>query len=216
MEEENLVKKENEATNMNDSNNKNGIIAILVIVIIVLIGAVIYFAIIKKEESTIDNNNENYENTIMQGEYSQYGTIYLKGYTDVKTYTENYEGSSKVDKYDVISFHITDMLGAKSEEEISGWISHDENDKTYVRLGCVENGIVTFNSTADDWYDASLEGTDGNYWKTVSLSKEKSEKIISSNVNNPIVLKLEKLKNNYGGTEGNFCTTSITGVEVIK
>ncbi len=225
MEEENLVKKENEITSTNNSNNKNGIVPVLVLIIIALLGVVVYFVFIKKDDKPKDNNGgnnqvndntENYENKIMQGEYDQYGTIYLKGYADVKTYTEDYEGSSDADKYDLVSFHITDMLGVKSEEEISGWISHDENEKTYIRLGCVENDIISFNSVADDWYDASLEGTDGNYWKTVSLSKEDSQKIISSNANNPIVLKLEKLKFSYGGREGNFCTTSITGVEVIK
>lgn len=57
MEEENLVKKENDVTSINNnSSNKNGIIAVLVVIIIALIGAVIYFAFIKNDDKSADNN----------------------------------------------------------------------------------------------------------------------------------------------------------------
>ncbi len=59
MEEENLVKKENEFTNINNSNNKNSIIAILVVIIIALIGVVVYFLFIKKDDKPVDNNRGN-------------------------------------------------------------------------------------------------------------------------------------------------------------
>ncbi len=58
--EENLQKKENEITSMNNnSNNKNGLIAVLVVIIIALIGAIVYFVFIKKDNKPIDNKGEN-------------------------------------------------------------------------------------------------------------------------------------------------------------
>ena len=59
MENDKLIKEENEVTNMNNSNNKNGIIAVLVVIIIALIGVIIYFAFIKKADEPINNNGGN-------------------------------------------------------------------------------------------------------------------------------------------------------------
>ena len=59
MEEEKMIKKENEITNMNDAKNKNGIIAVLIVIIIALIGVVVYFAFIKKDDKPVDNNGGN-------------------------------------------------------------------------------------------------------------------------------------------------------------
>lgn len=60
MEEENLVKKENEVVNTNNnSNNKNVIIAFLVVIIIALMGAIIYFNFIKKDDKPTSSKVEN-------------------------------------------------------------------------------------------------------------------------------------------------------------
>ena len=236
MEEEKFVKKENEVTNMNNSNNKNGIIAFLVVIIFVLIGIVVYFAFIKGDGKPVDNNGDNnhqqennnqknenneknYDNNLTSDdtvESGVYGTAYVEGYAKVEKKSLCNDGPDECPKdepkVDVVSFYVTNY----KVDEINDWFSNDGNGE-YISLGCLENGLVNIIAMADEFYKGDNPNSQENYSREIKLSKADSDKIIASNINNPIVLKIEKKKMKKGIRHGMYmCNSLITGVEVIK
>ena len=218
--EENLEKN-------NNSNSKNIIIAVLIVIIIALIGAIIYFAFIKKDDKPVNNNEESnqqesesnekkYNNTFVYDKNGSYGIAYAKGYAEVKReyycegkVTECNESNAD-ERNDVVYFYITDTESEDLKKEI--------DDKQEISIGCVKENIISFGALADDFYEKvndNINSTE-NYFKDIKLSLEDSNKIISSNENNQITLKFEKLKYTHGSLDFATCTSRMTGVEVVE
>lgn len=233
MEEESLQKKESVIANNN--NNKNGIIAILVVIIIALIVAVIYFAFVKKEDKTVDNNSENtqedsgqkiiedeakYENKLTideTAEFGTYGIAYVEGYAKVEEKPMCDDGpdicQGDEPKVNEVSFYVTN----RKVDEIKDWFVTNKNNEEYIPLGCAENGVITFTAMADEFYKGDNPNSQENYANEIKLSKEDSDKIIASNENNTIILKIEKKKMKKDIRMGLYtCNSTITGVEVVK
>ena len=189
----------------------------------IIIGS--YFWLLKKDDKPVDNNGNNqqqnntetkYENELTSDETGTYGTVYLEGYAKVKKEADCgvdvCQGNEPV--YDVVSFYVT----SPKVEGIDDWFVKDQNgENAYIQLGCLENGIVSFTAFADEFYKKRSDNihSSENYFKTIEFSKSDSSKIISSNENNRITLKIENKKWSYGG-DGFTCSSRITGAEVVK
>ena len=239
MEEEKMVKKENEVTNMNDAKNKNGIIAVLIVIIIALIGAVVYFAFIKKDDKPVDNNGGNnqanngqtnnnekkYNNTFVYDENGSYGIAYAKGYAEVKReyYCETVSvaecnESNAEEINDVVYFHVTSTESEDLKKEINEWYGEQERDSQTFTIGCIKDNAISFGALADDFYEKvndNINSTE-NYFKNIKLSVGDTNKIISSDENNPITLKFEKLKYTHGSLDFVTCMGRMTSVEIVE
>ena len=236
MEEENIIKKENEVLNTsNNSNNKNGIIAILVVIIIALIGVVIYFAFIKKDDKPVDNNGGNnqtnngqtnnnekkYSNTFVYDETGSYGIAYVTGYAKVERVpycgaigaecTE--QNASSIN--DEVEFFVTKNDSEYLQKEIDSWYGDGYTGDKTISLGCKKNDVISYINAADEFQDSTKEITYGSNFKSFTLDSNNTNKIINSNKNNLIVLKLTKLKLSNGG-EAPSCYSHFAYVEVVE
>lgn len=173
----------------------------------------------ENNNKTNEDNEENYENNLTRDENVEsgvYGTAYVEGYAKVVKKPLCDDGpdicQGNEPEVDAISFYVTN----RKVNDISGWFSADENGD-YISLGCLENGLVSFVAMADEFYKGDNPNSQENYSREIKLSKDDSDKIIASNENNPIILKIEKKKLKKDIRMGLYsCNSLITGVEVIK
>ena len=170
----------------------------------------------ENNNNTIVNDEPKYENSLTTDESGTYGTIYVEGYAKV---TQEADCGSDIcqgdePKHDVVSFYVTSPKIAGTDD----WFVTDQNGENgYIQLGCLENGVVSFTAFADEFYEKRNDNINSteNYYRTIALSKDDSDKIISSSETNLITLKIENKKWTHGG-DGYTCSSRITGAEVIK
>jgi hypothetical protein len=93
-------------------------------------------------------------------------------------------------------------------------------DDNNIPLGCIKDGIISFETGADEFGPSNYTGTEEEafkyFMKTVSLSSDVSSKIINSNSSNPITLKISKSKLSYYMNLYDSCRTSITNLEIAN
>ena len=209
MEEEKMVKKENEVTNMNNSNNKNGIIAVLVVIIIALIGAVVYFAFIKKDDKPADNNggnNQQQENNNQNNSGNEGNDIPKIDEKEIAIKKINYtEYKNSLKKYNDVRIEENDnnqLLQYSiwhSEVELSsdGKVKIVGEDKQAVMLSNISNGkaiqggdgyFYILLNTGDVYYYDNSRYSDGIY----TAIKVKGISNISKFVESSYCSKLEK------------------------
>lgn len=133
---------------------------------------------------------------------ASYGYAYVNGYVEVVN--------------DSVSFHITntDSNDFKKTMETLGYTNNT------IPLGCVKDGIISFETGADEFGPSNYTGAEEDafkyFMKTISLSSDVSSKIINSNSSNPIILKMSKFKLTHYMNLYDACRTSITNVELVK
>ena len=89
--------------------------------------------------------------------------------------------------------------------------SSDARGSVDVRLGCVENGRITYESGADEFLQ---NGNDGIV-REFTLSQALSSQILNSSANNPVQLKLER-KSLTLGFGGPSCYSEFAVVEAVR
>ncbi len=178
---------------------------------------------------TKDNNEENnnqvtdteqkYENNLTSDENVEsgvYGTVYLEGYA--KTIEEPLCNGPDICQGDEET--VTEVLFYVTKgkvDEIKDWFATDDNGNDYLPLGCLENDLISFIAMADDFYKGDNPNSQEYYSRDIEIGKTDSEKIIGSNENNTITLRVEKKKFKKDVRYGFYmCNSFITGVEVVK
>ena len=230
MEEENIkeesISKEEYLKLKRSNNKKKAIIIILIFTMILVCSLVIIFLCCgkcykPKENVSVENNeNEKYENTFKYDAAGSYGIAYVTGYAKVTT--RPYCGAigdecteqNAISVNDEVDFYITKNDSEDLNKEINSWYGElYDGDKT-ISLGCVKNGTISYYNAADEFQESS-EIAYGNNFKIFTLDSNESDSIVNSNENNPIVLKLTKLKLTNGG-EAPACYSNFAYVEVIE
>ena len=208
MEEEKMVKKENEVTNMNDSKNKNGIIAVLIVIIIALIGAVVYFAFIKNDDKLVDNNgnnqqqqnnnqnnSENEGNDILEIDEKE-NAIKKINYTEYKNSLKKYN-NVRIEENDNNQLLQYSIWHSEVELSSDGRVKIVEKDKQAVMLSNISNGkaiqggdgyFYILLNTGDVYYYNNSRYSDGIY----TAIKVEGISNISKFVESSYCSKLEK------------------------
>ena len=115
---------------------------------------------------------------------------------------------------DEVEFYVTNTESQELMEEINSWYPDDYTNKN-IRLGCLENEVITYINAADEFVDPEIGPRDGGNQKSFVLSSSDTSEIINSSENNLIVLKLTKLKLSIGG-EAPACYSHFANFEVVK
>ena len=213
---------------------KNIEIVALGVIIVALLGLCIYLLLIKKDDKPIDNNSGNnqansnekeYNNTFVYENSGSYGIAYVKGY--VKIVKEPYCGEAlecteknTTSIENKVLFYVVNTESDALKKEIDSWYGKGYTGEKSIQLGCLDNDIISYYNAADDFYNSANTGVDDknnsdNYNKKFSLDKDVSRKIINSNQNKMITLKLEKLKLTHGG-HAFSCFSPFSGIEVVE
>lgn len=199
---------------------------------IIIIGS--YFWFLKNDDKPAENNGNNsqqnntqtnanndskYENNLTSDENVEsgvYGTVYLEGYA--KTIEKPLCNGPDICQGDEQT--ITEVLFYVTKgkvDEIKDWFATDDNGNDYLPLGCLENDLISFIAMADDFYKGDNPNSQEYYSRDIEIGKTDSEKIIDSNENNTITLRVEKKKFKKNVRYGFYrCNSFITGVEVVK
>ena len=216
------------------SNNKT-LMILMALIIVCLAGYIVYAKFIQKgdnpepkptntEENGNQTNNENnelkLENSLItdeNAEYGSYGVAYVEGYAKVVEESTCNDGpdicQGDEPKVNEVSFYVTN----RKVDEIKDWFATNENNEEYIPLGCLEDGSINLIAMAEEFYKGDNPNSQENYAREIKLSKEDSDKIIASNENSPIILKIEKKKMKKDIRIGLYtCNSTITGVEVVK
>ena len=193
------------------NKNKNLIIGVMACIIVLLIAALVYFMFIKKDKSeeTIkpqDNRQtENKEDTFNYDSSSASGFATVKGYVTLEKEDdcEDECDPKDVTYYDVVHFHIIETNSENFKNYINSFYPEEyKGDRTF-RLGCLVNGTIEY-----------FNSTDEIEFKDYVLNENISRKILNSNINNPITLKLEKYKLT-GGSGAPVCYSHITNIDIL-
>ena len=177
------------------------------------------------DNNEVNNNQvidteQKYENNLTSDENVEsgvYGTVYLEGYakTVEKSLCDDGPDICQGDEPTVneVLFYVTNG----KVDDIKEWFVTDENSKEYIPLGCLENDLIKFDAMANEFYKGDNPNSQENYFREIELDKTNSEKIIASNENNTITLKIEKKEMKKNIRMGLYrCNSLITGVEVVK
>lgn len=147
-----------------------------------------------------------------KSQYGEYyaGTVFIKGYSEIETVqepfceTNNINGSptETCKESEYVFFHIIEKGKTPNFDEYS---SYQNNNKFFgemnIGLGCIYDGNIIY-SNDTDLYNIT-NGT---------LGTDLSKKIIGSNLNSTITLKLTK-KPYTGGRAAPACYSDITIIE---
>jgi len=208
--EEEMIKKDEF---VNNKGNNRMIITILVVIIVLLIGIVGYLLIFKEkdkdetvkptstptikpisETSTFEYNDDNFG-------LSSSGYAIVKGYGVVEDNT--------------VGFYVVSTDSNDFKKAFEKW-GYDDN---IVPLGCLNNNVISFTTAADEFGPSNYTGSDEDahlyFTKDISLSSDISNKIMSSNIDNQISLKLGKSKLTRYINLYDECRTVITSVELV-
>lgn len=236
--EEEIISKREETVSTEEylklkkSNNKKKVTIVVLIyalVALMVLGVTLYLTA-KPNSPSNDNGNketnqeEKYDNTFVYDENGSYGIAYAKGYATVEEeyYCENASECNETNAdeiKEVVYFHVTNTESEDLKKAINEWNSEKSVDGLVFKLGNLEDNAISICTYADDFFNGSDEykNSPEHYANIVSVSREDSNKITSSNESNPITLKLEKLKYSLSTTSDfSTCGTLITKVEVIK
>ena len=199
MEEEYLkLKRSNE--------KKKAIIIVLLFLVIALVMLLVFICCGKK----VTTPKEEYVNTFKYDGSGSYGVAYATGYTVVKEVTCD-DGMDCVEgeKYNEVLFYVTSTDSEDLKKEINSWYGEGYEGNKSISLGCYNNVVAYFNA-ADTFLTS-----EGDLIKSFTLSEEETTKIISSTVNHPITLRLEKYKLT-NGTGAPMCYSNFSKIEVAK
>ncbi len=142
------------------------------------------------------------------GEYS-YGYAIVKGYIEVKK-NEKYCvnagcAAGAITTNDAVIFHFVSTNSENFKKVfIDGWWSN--SDGKIIRMGCLNNDKITYKTYADEYGGMSNP-------MILSLSKDFTKKLLASNANNPISLKLTKKKMTEFTGIGEQCESKLTIIE---
>lgn len=177
------------------------------------------------ENNEVNNNQvtdteQKYENNLTSDKNEEsgvYGTAYVEGYAVVSEKPLCNDGPDICQggepTVNEVSFYVTNG----KVDKLNDWFMTDENGKEYLPLGCLENNIISLGAMADEFYKGGNPNSQDNYFMKIKLDKKDSEKIIASNENNLITLRIEKKQLKKNIRMGLYrCNTMITGAEVVK
>ena len=132
-----------------------------------------------------------------------YGTVTVTGYPEVK-FISGYHTSIDVDRY-YIYFHI--ISGGNSD--FLKFINDNSNinlaKEGAIGLGCKKNNVIIYENRSKKLG-----------FEEFKLSLDESNKILDSSKNNPVTLKLERLKESMEGYGPSACQSLITHISVVK
>lgn len=230
MEEE--VKKEESMNNeeylklKRSNNKKTTIIIILVFIVILMLLLIVLYYINgnRKEEKGEDNptptptQKSSYENTFKYSDDGSYGVAYVTGYAKVikEANCGDAECPEDEEKDDALYFYITSTESKDVKKYLDSFHGDGYDGETYFRVGCLKDDIISYYNAADAWYDSNNTSAEisTRYNKTFTLDKNVTTKLLNSNINNSITLRLEKLKLSYGG-EAFSCYSHFSGIEIV-
>ena len=185
----------------------------------------------KDNNEKTDNNVENdksYVNTFKYNNGEAYGIAYVTGYVKIEKIANCGvdECPPNEPKDDVVVFYIKNTESEDLKKYIDDDYPEGYNGLKSIQLGCLKNDTITYYNAADDFYDPTYKDYKDssyvnnkdypyNYIKIFTLNKDITSKLLKSNANELITLKLEKYKLTHGG-EAMSCYSDYANVEVVE
>ncbi len=167
---------------------------------------------LKKEKINNETTNNKIENTTSDNDTFKsdasdlnggYGTVIVTGYSEI---VHNDEKNMHGVASDYLYFHIIDGANTDFTQFISKLEGNDFVKEKAIGLGCVENDVIKRENVSDEL------GA-----QVFKISSTQKDKIINSTKENPIKLKLNRLKDTKeAGFDSTYCYSFMTYVDIIE
>lgn len=220
-----------------ENKKSRTLIILLTIVVVLLIGVVIYLLFFNNKEELKGNDKPPVEekNNEQSGEDNStrpprvayeigtpfssdkgVGVAYIKGYAITEKQPECGVCPPEETSFnDVVYFVVVE-----SDSEFSKYISFDsfpeKDGKNAIEIGCLENNTISYLDFADLNGDNNANSFE-DFFKQYKLDNLVTKKIMSSNANNLIKLKVERYPYPVDvAGDGVSCVSDVSTIEVVE